>query len=736
MTNHDRPALNLNFRKFFIIIISLQLAFLGLIALDNLGLSVPILRQIVAFLYLSFVPGILLLGILKVKKLSNVEIILYAIGLSISFLMFIGFAINFLFPYFGIFKPISEVFLIPTITVIVIFLCVIFYFKGKEFEMEIKISKRLVSPYVLFASLFPLIAILGDYFTYYYDNNILLLILFPMLSTIPILVALNKIPKENFCLVIWMSALSLVLYTSLFGRYMRPTDNIYEYYFCSEVVKTGFHDLAAPYSLVAMLGVTILLPEYTIVCNIDLVWVYKIIVPLFSSLIPIGLYKAFKRVGNDKMAFFSIFFFTSMFIFFTWCSITMKMVSAGLFMMLLILLMTNKSISPVKRSILGVIFASSLVVSHYGSSYIFMFSIIVAWFILFLFKSYKKNRQRHLLSSNFIAFFTILTIGWYMYTASGSLFDRAVDIFSHFVKSITTEFVFSAEEYGSYLLFSRFPTYLEILKFFYIISAIFIFIGLVFTYYRKIKDNTMDEYSALSLPFFLFLILPYLPYVGQYGGGRTWYICSFLLAPFCFEGFLEIFKLLGRFLSSEYEISKAIKIIGAFLCIFLLFNSGFTAEVIWRHNIGASNHISAPRILNSGSIEEKEYFERTHIFILDVKGAEWLSRNMQRDRKIYCDLNAEMDFWLQGLTPGYWRNRLNSPNYFFRLTNETEKLNENSYIYLSEFNTDTGKIKTCKKGLAKWGTFPEHFDIKEISPILNVSEKIYTNGKSEIYYYR
>jgi len=733
MTNHDRPALNLNSRKLLIIIISLQLAFLGLIALDNLGLSVPILRQIVAFLYLSFVPGILLLGILKVKKLSNVEIILYAIGLSTSFLMFIGFAINFLFPYFGILKPISEVFLAPTITVIVIFLCVIFYFRGKEFEMEIKISKRLVSPYVLFASLFPLIAILGDYLTYYYDNNILLLILFPMLSTIPILVALNKIPKENFCFVIWMITLSLVLYTSLFGPYMRPTDNMFEYYFCSEVVKTGFHSLVAPYSLVAMLGVTILLPEYTIMCNMDLIWVYKIIVPLFSSLIPVGLYEAFKRVGNDKIAFFSSFFFTSMFVFFTWCSITMKMVSSGLFMMLLILLITNKSL--VKRSILGVIFASSLVTSHYGSSYIFMFSIIIAWFILFLFRSYKKSHQQPLLSSNFIAFFTVLTIGWYMYTASGSLFNKVVDIFSHFVKSITTEFVFSAEGYGSHLLFSKFPMYLEILKVFYIISGIFIFLGLAFTYYRKIKDNTMDEYTALSLPFFLFLILPYLPYVGQYGGGRTWYICSFLLAPFCFVGFLEIFKLLGGFFCSEYEISKAIKIIGAFLCLFLLFNSGFTAEVIWRHNISASNHISAPRILNSGSIEEKEYFWRTHISVLDVKSAEWLSKNMQETEKVYGGLNAERPFWINGLTPGSLRNRLSSKNYFF-LTSEAEKIDKKSYIYLNEFNLDTGKIKTCTRGLTVWGTFSEHFDIKEISSILNASEKIYTNRRGEIYYYR
>ena len=77
-------------KKFLKLILAIQLAMLGVIGLDFTGLQNPIIRQFVGFIYLTFVPGIIILRILRLRKLGNIETLLYTVGLSIATLMFTG----------------------------------------------------------------------------------------------------------------------------------------------------------------------------------------------------------------------------------------------------------------------------------------------------------------------------------------------------------------------------------------------------------------------------------------------------------------------------------------------------------------------------------------------------------------------------------------------------------------------------------------------------------------------
>jgi len=49
---------------------SSDLAMWGVIGLDVVGLQIPILRQLIGFIYLTFIPGIIILRILKLHKLE------------------------------------------------------------------------------------------------------------------------------------------------------------------------------------------------------------------------------------------------------------------------------------------------------------------------------------------------------------------------------------------------------------------------------------------------------------------------------------------------------------------------------------------------------------------------------------------------------------------------------------------------------------------------------------------
>lgn len=71
------------------------------------GVDVPGIRELVGFIYLTFIPGLLILRILRIRNLGYVETLLYSVGLSITFVMFLGFFMNAVFSYLGVLRPIS-----------------------------------------------------------------------------------------------------------------------------------------------------------------------------------------------------------------------------------------------------------------------------------------------------------------------------------------------------------------------------------------------------------------------------------------------------------------------------------------------------------------------------------------------------------------------------------------------------------------------------------------------------
>ena len=120
--------------KFLTFVFALQISLLGIIGLEFIGLKIHILRELIAFIYLTFIPGILILRILRLHNLPTIESILYAVGLSISSLMFLGFFIDIFYPFFGILKPLSMPYLLTTITGFVIFLSILSYIIDRDFS--------------------------------------------------------------------------------------------------------------------------------------------------------------------------------------------------------------------------------------------------------------------------------------------------------------------------------------------------------------------------------------------------------------------------------------------------------------------------------------------------------------------------------------------------------------------------------------------------------------------------
>ena len=55
-------------KKFLRVLLAIQFAVWGAIGLDAIGLQIPIIRQFIGFIYLTFIPCILILRNLKLQK--------------------------------------------------------------------------------------------------------------------------------------------------------------------------------------------------------------------------------------------------------------------------------------------------------------------------------------------------------------------------------------------------------------------------------------------------------------------------------------------------------------------------------------------------------------------------------------------------------------------------------------------------------------------------------------------
>ena len=111
--------------KLFIlrITIAFQLIHIGIVGAYLLGFPYYVPFQIFEFVFLSYVPGIMLVRVLKLHNLGGAKTTLLAVGLSITMIMALGLVLSVVGPIVGIAEPISFVSLSVSLLIIVMTLC-------------------------------------------------------------------------------------------------------------------------------------------------------------------------------------------------------------------------------------------------------------------------------------------------------------------------------------------------------------------------------------------------------------------------------------------------------------------------------------------------------------------------------------------------------------------------------------------------------------------------------------
>lgn len=722
---------NLSIKNALKIILAIQFVVWGMIGLNAEGVQIPIIRQLFGFIYLTFIPGILLLRILKLHKLSNIKTLLYIVGLSISTVMFIGLFMNMVFPFFGVSGPISIMPLIIMISAIVIILCVIAYITDNDITNSSNMNLENVPPSALFLCLIPFLSILGTYLVNFYKTNIVLIILIIVIALVAGLIAFNKfIPQNLYPFAVLMIAIALLLFSSLINIYIPPWDIHREYYFANMITTNCIWDLTISSNISNMLSIVMLAPIYSILLDMNLTWVFKVIYPVIYSFMPLGLYYIYQNQINDKTAFFSCFFFMSIFTFFMEMVELARQEIAELFLVLLIVVMIDKHTNAFKKKILSIIFSVSMIVSHYGISYVFILGLVFTWLVLGLisnptisklWNTYELNKS---ISANFVLLYITFAVSWYMYVSSSSSFNTIVYIGSHIFDNIYTSFLDPSSTQALNILVSKTASPLhDVAKYLQVIAQIFIAVGIFKLILKHKEMRFLNEYTIISVINFMLciacIIVPHLS--GALNTTRIYHITLIFLAPFCVMGggvvlggisrpFNQIFQ---KFPRIQY-FQKTNSFIYIYLLIFFLFNTGIVYEIAGDVPQGP---IGMPNNMKNNEINTIDF---GYVYEYDASSAIWSSQRITNKNKIYADYIAnEMVLISYGMQPFGYGHGNDLPNMNF--------WDIGSYIYLRYTNIIKGII--VSNAQVTWNT-------TDVLPPYDRTNIIFTNGGSEIYYYK
>jgi uncharacterized membrane protein len=684
---------------------------LQFVALALIFFDVPIAKQVVVFLYLTFVPGLVLLKLLKLNEFTTLETILFSMGLSIGFLMIVGLLINEFCFIFSVSEPLTLTFLTVPLNIFILLATIFACLKGGN-NSFLKISFKF-HPSIIGLIILPILSILGSIYMNVYRNNSLLLLMIVAIALLLITGVFSKklLPPRLYPLALLLIAVSLLFHSSFVSNYIFPygSDSSLEFFVFKSTLNKSFWDLNNPLSrdvhfgrFYSMLSITIFPTIYSILLKIDPTWIFKVIYPLIFSFLPLGLYELWRKYIGEKRAYIAAFFFISYETFYTEMIGLNRQMIAELFFVLLLLAILNEKIRGINKMVCFVIFSFGLITSHYGLSLIFLFFI----FSTFIYSFLTKKASRNITSAMVILFITLM-FSWYIYTNYSAVFESILE-FGNYVYNQLGDFFNPSSREPEVLrglgLESPPTVWHAISRAFAYITEFLIVAGFVGVSLKKTGIRFDKDYFILTVSAMVLLaaiiIVPGLG--GTMNSTRFYHILLFFLAPLCVVGAEFLLKLFKQ--HSELLISSFLLLV---LVPYFLFQTCFIFEVVGCRSYSVP--ISGYR-LDAFTL----YGLRGYMDAYSVYGAQWLAKNVNASNsELYADVSTRGHV-LTAYGMFY-------SGYVNQLSNVTI-VQYGGIIYLSRLNVIDRLIPSNR---FLWNS-------SELSSIFDDLNLIYANGGSEV----
>jgi len=685
--------------------------FLQLLACVAILLNIPVARQVIGFIYLAFVPGFIIIKLLKLK-LSRLETVLFSVGFSIAFLMLVGLLINECGFLFGLSQPLSFIpLMIGLNTIIFIGEVLVYLRKGNLNLRQINLDKK--SLYALPLFVVPTLSIIGAIFVGVNGNNLILLFTIVIISLLFLIgVILEKyLPPIFYPISVFIIAIALLYHSSLISNhFITFGSDIGGEYFTFKITQNNGHWLSEnPYlggswksfgRLNSMLSITILPTIYSNLLDMNPIWMFKILFPLIFALVPLGLYQIWQTHFGSRGAFISAFLFMALSTFYTEMLGLNRQMIGELFFVLLLLVIANKKVSNINKTLCFTIFSFALITSHYALAVIFLFLISFAFVILLVLKRPSRN-----ITATMVVLFFVMMFLWYIYTSESTIFNAFLEIGDNIRQQLGDFFNPRAREETVLkgLGLEPPPTIWNMISrmFAYFTEAL-IAIGFIGLILKRTKINLESEsfiLTSVSMVFLAALILvPGL--ANTLNMTRFYHILLFFIAPLCLLGVETVINFVLKTNTKVWSSALIILV----LVPYFLFQTNFVYEVVktdsW--SISLSKYRMDPIRLRGMF----GYFDSYR-----VSGSRWISHNVAVEyAHVYSDFYSKEELRAYGLV---------YLGFIEKISNVT-KVASNGTVYLSSLNVIDGKVV----GSLIWNSSELHF--------LNDMNKVYSNGGSEV----
>jgi uncharacterized membrane protein len=695
-----------NALDFLVIILFLQVAIYATTFFD-----IPVARQIIGLLYFSFLPGFIIVKLLRMDELRKIETILFSLGLSITFLMLVGLLVNESGNLLGIPRPLS---LMPLMIVSNSFILVggiLVYLRNERISLQSSIPQRF-SLFALLVVCLPILSVLGAMWANLNGSNLILLIMIIAVSlSFAIGISTNKLLHHKlYSLTVLMISIALLLCSVLISRYLISFGSdittecfvfqtvLNNQYWSSPPIYTG----AIPNRLNSMLSVTVLPTLYSTLLNVDAPQVFKILYPLIFSFIPLALYQLWQKSFGKKRAFAAAFLFMAQAAFYSELVGLARQMIGELFFVLLLLTTVSEEIKPRNRMMFFTIFSVALITSHYALAEIFLFFISCV-----LISRIALKRSQRDITVGMVFLFLALMFGWYVYTSGSSVFNSFVSYGDH-IKNQLGDFLNPASRGETVLIglgMQQVPSIWNAISraFAYVTEALLV-IGIVGLILKQasIKLKSINLIFSLAAVVLLAAILAVPGLADTLNMTRFYHILLFFLAPFSVLGLEIVFKFVPK-------IDKGSAILFALLFVlipYFLFQTGFVYEV------AKTESWSLPLSLYRMD-SYRLYRQLGYVDDFGVYATNWMHNNVDvSNTRLYSDVASS------SLLAAYASVYVTS----IIILSNTTSLVTNGTVFLSPLNTIYNTV----------GTYTYTFGPDQLS-ILGDMNKVYTNGGGEIY---
>lgn len=678
------------------------ISFLGFVV-SFILLDVFPFRQILGFLAYTFLPGFLIVVALRLNHMGILKKLLLSVGFGVAFLMFTVLLIDTTYYALGFKTPLSTQSLTISLSPIVFVLFLVAYrrSKGNVFPVNLLrgfLESRKITQF-LFPLLLPILAVAGTEIMNTTGNNVLLLLLAFLIISYSLALFIRK-PAYGFVypVSLWMISIASILMLSLRSSHIIGYDVFWELQI-SQLTMDSLHWTPSSFfgAVGANLTVGLLPVAYSSLLGIDLEYVYKAVFAFIFSVTPLVVFAITRGFVRDRFAFAASLFFVFQSTFAFVSQSNPRTAVAILFFALAVLVLFDPHIRKSKKSLMAILLISSVIISHYTTTFIFLTILFGVYLGSLLPFRWMPNSERILRKSIPVLGF-VLMFFWYG-QMTGPAFTKGVKSFQIVFENFGRFLLLESRHEGTVHVMgvgaNSIPDVLYSID--HYVMAVIIAIGvlglarLVISKRGRLKDFVRSPNSNLLLMMIIcsafvaaMILLPFAS--SSYTMDRLWTQMLVLLS-----GAFVI----GCILVARNRRTLAVSLVGALLIIQFVTGTYLVYQAFGIHK---------SMVFNPDGQEYAQFYVHDE----EIAGAQWLGHTMDRELQVFTDFEGTRRLTF-GNVPGGWSSKT-----FFR----SNRSADGNYVYLGYYNVVNGEIST--------GT--EFISISHFHSLFQVSSKIYDNG--------